>query len=61
MANNRYYKNSEIDYNVLHSLPDDGSVDNQLPQLQNKDDIFQDNKNEILDIEGGQLNYDNED
>ncbi|CAG8650526.1 20724_t:CDS:2 [Cetraspora pellucida] len=56
-TNNRYYKNIIIDDIVLHSLPDDGPVDDQLLQLQNENKI-QVKDNEFLNIEYDHLNND---
>ncbi|CAG8641197.1 7999_t:CDS:2 [Cetraspora pellucida] len=54
-TNNHYYKNIIIDDNVLHFLPDDGPVDDQLLQLQNENELQDD---EFLDMEYDHLTND---
>jgi hypothetical protein len=39
--NNRYYADIIIDENVLRTLPDDGSIDDRLPQIRNDENRLQ--------------------
>ncbi|CAG8720803.1 17500_t:CDS:2 [Cetraspora pellucida] len=50
-SNNRYYANIEIDNEALQSLPENGPIDNYLPQVQNtEDESLNDDENETDDI-----------
>jgi hypothetical protein len=52
--NNRYYINIIIDNEILQSLPENGPIDEYLPQVQNADEQL--NDNELNDDENEQLN-----
>ncbi|CAG8767463.1 1014_t:CDS:1, partial [Gigaspora rosea] len=45
--NNRYYTNINIDYEVLQSLPEDGFINNQVPQLQDVEVESQDTGDDL--------------
>ena len=45
-ANNRYYEDIIIDEEIIRSLPEDGSILDQLPQIQNDQTIDENSGNE---------------